>query len=553
MRPILFFVVGCLLMANGLERNSASWKAIGLDRAAHSFVFKKTLKVAIIDDGFDLDNPRWAANIAHNEADIPGNGVDDDHNGKIDDYQGWDFGDNDEDVRPAQKMVEHENHGTRVLGVFWQVLEELSAGDLSRISILPIKAVTDARLNDYLKEGYHGIQYAIDQKADIILCSWSGSLISAEEKAVLAKARDHGISVIASAGNFYALTPQYPGAVSSVINVAATSCDGKKLPTSNYGSFVDISAPGDSLATWNPYRRMPDASLNATSAAAPVIAAVVTAIRSSQPGFSADDAERLLLNTALPLEEKNPLYAGNLGAGLVNVEGILDQLRSGTAAVVFHQPKAFIPLRQLEAKRPIVIKPSGKYQSIKFMLSYPYPNPVSLPDLKVRVFRDGRTTDTIVRKQRLKIPLLVAGDSVYVFRLGAGATAQGWWSYAVTTIDSSTLYCNGIVTNVTGNEGYIEDGSGDATYTGRNDCKWQITAPAGKRLLLDFEAFDTEPKLDQVYIFNGTSTRDPVLAIFSGHKLPPTIRSWGNTVLIWFLSSEENNYQGWKLHYKVID
>lgn len=576
MRAFLFFVVGCLLTAGGLEHNAASWKAIGLDRAAHSFVFKKTLKVAIIDDGFDLDNPRWAANIAHNEADIPGNGVDDDHNGKTDDYQGWDFGDNDEDVKPAQKMVEHENHGTRVLGVFWQVLEELSAGDLSGIRILPIKAVADARLNDYLKEGYHGIQYAIDQKADIILCSWSGSLISAEEKAVLAKARDHGISIIASAGNFYALTPQYPGAVSSVINVAATDHDGKKLPVSNYGTFVDISAPGDSLATWNPYKRVPDASLNATSAAAPIIAAIVTAIRASQPGFTAEDAERLLMNTALPLEEKNPLYAGNLGAGLVNVEGIRDQLlshgpASATAAhaseaavAVFHQPKAFVSLRQLEAKRPVVITPAGKYQSIKFILSYPYPNPVSLPDLKVRVFRDGRMSDTIIRKERLKIPLLVTGDSVYVFRQGGGASggaratstgsaAKGWWSYAVTTIDSSTLYCNGMVTNVTGNEGYIEDGSGDASYTGRNDCKWQITAPAGKRLWLDFESFDTEPKLDQVYIFNGTSTRDPVLAIFSGHKLPPAIRSWGNTVLIWFLSSEENNYQGWKLHYKVID
>lgn len=551
MRPFLFFVVGCLLTSGGLEHNSASWKAIGLDRAAHSFVFKKTLKVAIIDDGFDLDNPRWAANIAHNEADIPGNGVDDDHNGKIDDYQGWDFGDNDEDVRPAQKMVEHENHGTRVLGVFWQVLEELSAGDLSRIRILPIKAVTDARLNDYLKEGYHGIQYAIDQKADIILCSWSGSLISAEEKAVLAKARDHGISVIASAGNFYSLTPQYPGAISSVINVAATSSDGKKLPTSNYGTFVDISAPGDSLATWNPYRKMPDASLNATSAAAPVVAAIVTAIRSSQPGFSAEDAEHLLMNTALPLEEKNPLYAGNLGAGLVNVEGIREQLLSEAPIVVFHQPKAFISLRQLEAKRPVVVTPAGKYQSIKFMLSYPYP--VNLPDVKVRVFRDGRLSDTIIRKERLKIPLLVTGDSVHIFRQGQGAAVRGCWYYAVTTIDSSTLYCNGMVTDVTGNEGYIDDGSGDATYTGRNDCKWQITAPAGKRLWLAFESFDTEPKLDQVYIFNGTSTRDPVLAIFSGHRLPPAIRSWGNTVLIWFLSSEENNYQGWKLHYKVID
>jgi len=63
----------------------------------------------------------------------------------------------------------------------------------------------------------------------------------------------------------------------------------------------------------------------------------------------------------------------------------------------------------------------------------------------------------------------------------------------------------------------------------------------------------TEPKVDQVYIFNGNSTKDPILAIFSGHKLPPPITSWGNSVLIWFVTSEENNYQGWRLHYKLVD
>ena len=126
MRPFRLFVRDRLLTAAGLltglgalsqgssvginvssayGQNAAAWKAIGLDRAAHSFTFKKSLKVAIIDDGFDIDNPLWAGQIAHNEADIPGNGIDDDHNGKIDDYQGWDFGDNDEDVRPAQKML----------------------------------------------------------------------------------------------------------------------------------------------------------------------------------------------------------------------------------------------------------------------------------------------------------------------------------------------------------------------------------------------------------------------------------------------------------------
>jgi hypothetical protein len=130
---------------------------------------------------------------------------------------------------------------------------------------------------------------------------------------------------------------------------------------------------------------------------------------------------------------------------------------------------------------------------------------------------------------------------------------EAWWYYEVTTIDSSTLFCGNSVSEINGSEGVLEDGSGTLNYTGRNDCKWQITVPEGKKIQLSFEEFDTEPKIDQVYIFNGTTTKDPILAIFSGHKIPPSIKSWGNTVLIWFLTSEENNYKGWKLHYRAVD
>ena len=541
--------------------NSGAWEAIGLNQAAHFAVFRHPVRVAIIDDGFDLDNPAWAAYIAHNSREIPGNGVDDDHNGKIDDYEGWDFGDNDEEVRPARTLLDKESHGTRVLGVFWQVLQLLSAGPPSGISILPIKAVSDARQNNYLKEGYKGIRYAIGQKADVIICSWSGPIIAPEEKALLAEARAKGILILAAAGNFYAMQPQYPGAFPAVIDVAATDRNGKKLSVSNYGSFVDISAPGDSLVTFDPYALTAEAHISATSAATPVIAAIVTALRAAYPSLSADAIEHLLKNTATPLEESNPLYAGNLGAGLVNVAAIRAVLEKGKAADAgqpFRQVKAYVDLRQLHQQTPVRIIPPGRYKSIKFLLEPAGAAAGGLPDLKVTFFRDGRTRDTLIRKERLKIPFLADADSVYLYGLRAApprgaAQATAWLYYEVMTIDSSTLYCGGTLTPVTGMEGWIEDGSDDATYTGRNDCKWLITAPSGKKLQLNFEQFDTEPKLDQVYLFNGNSTKDPILAIFSGHKLPPPIRSWGNTVLVWFLTSEENNYQGWKLHYKVID
>jgi hypothetical protein len=582
--------------------NARVWELLGLGRAAHFATFRHPVKVALIDDGFDIDNPRWAAYIAHNSAEIPGNNLDDDHNGKVDDYEGWDFGDNDEDVRPARAIVDKESHGTRVLGVFWQTLLQLSAGAPTGVSILPVKAVSDKRMNNYVTDGFRGIEYAIEQKADIILCSWAGPNLSSDEKAILAKAQARGILIIAAAGNFAAMQPQYPGAFPAVIDVAATDLNCHKMRVSNYGTFVDISAPGDSLLTYNPYSQTPNARLSGTSAAAPVVAAIVTAIRAAWPGLSPAAIERLLKNTATPIDSANMLYAGNLGAGLVNVAAIRDALEgnaapptlasgamasnagmasSGTTAdgPALCQAQGFIDLHRLQPAGPVRIEPTGRYTGIKFLLQTPETAVTALPNVRMTLFRDGHGTDTLIRKDRLRYPFIAIADSVYIY--GSNTTVQPmrssgpaasrvqlarsdanhapfaqpgpWWSWSVMTIDSSILYCGGTVDIAANGDGVLEDGSGAATYTGRNDCKWQLTAPAGKKIRCEFEQFDTEPKIDQVYIFNGNSTRDPILAIFSGHKIPPPITSWGNSVLIWFITNEENNYQGWRLHYKIVN
>src|SRR5580704_11977877 len=405
--------------------NIRAWDLVGLSRAAHFATFRHPVKIAVIDDAFDIDNPRWAAYIAHNTADIPGNNIDDDHNGKVDDYEGWDFGDNDEDVRPARAVVDKESHGTRVLGVFWQTLLQLSAGAPTGVTILPIKAVSDKRMNNYVTDGYKGIEYAIQQKADIILCSWAGPNISADEKAILTKAQAKGILIIASAGNFYAMQPQYPGAFPAVIDVAATDNNGHKLRVSNYGTFVDICAPGDSLLTYNPYSQIPNARLSGTSAAAPVVAAIVTANRAAWPGLSPAAIERLLKNTAAPIDSANMLYAGNLGAGLVNVAAIRDALEGNVAtleAPVLRQAQGFIDLHRLQPVNPVRIGPTGRYTGIKFLLQSPEVPVAGLPNVRMTLFRDGHGTDTLIRKDRLRYPFIAIADSVYIY--GSNTTVQ---------------------------------------------------------------------------------------------------------------------------------
>ncbi len=456
---------------------NAAGRLIGLSEHAHFVNFRHPVKVAIIDDGFDIDNPLWAGSIAHNKADIPGNDIDDDHNGKADDYEGWDFGDNDADVRPVRSVIDKEYHGTRVLGVLGGPATACRPARLRGVSILPIKAVSDGHLNNYLMEGYKGIEYAIEQKADVIICSWSGPMISPEEKAILAKAQARGILIVAAAGNYYSLEPMFPGAYPSVIDVAATTAEGRKLSVSNYGNFVDISAPGDSLLTYDPYAS-PTAWLSATSAAAPVVGAIVTALRAGWPELSPAAIERLLKNTALPLEGVNPLYAGGLGAGPVECGSGGDtggwwimrrrelwrrvlwgrRLRGCCRYTrIILQPQGFVDLGYNQPFPVKIIYPAGRYPGIKFLLQSP--GSVGLPNVRVELFHDGQRRDTVIRGSELKYPFIAAADSIYLFRSGpagrgknpgtgsrAGAGPGGaWWAYTALTIDSSTWYCGSTV------------------------------------------------------------------------------------------------------------
>ena len=167
---------------------------------------------------------------------------------------------------------------------------------------------------------------------------------------------------------------------------------------------------------------------------------------------------------------------------------------------------------------------------------------------------NGAIQDTILTPAQLQYPLELTAEKIWVKNDSkTNATSELiWWYYEVQTTDSNALYCNGI-TNVEASEGDIEDGSGAELYAGRCDCKWLIKVPEGKKIQFNFTEMDLEAKKDQVYIFNGLLRNAPILAIFSGQKIPPIVTSWGNMALVWFISSETHHGKGWKLHYTAID
>jgi subtilisin family serine protease len=189
------------------------------------------------------------ANIWVNGAEQNGtDGVDDDGNGYVDDIYGWDFWDNDATPEDYNNHGTHiagtiaalGNNGAAITGVNWQ----------AKIMALRIGGVVGT-----VDEAAEAIIYAVDNGAHIINASWGGSDFSQTEYDAIEYADDHGVLLVAAAGNGgddligddNDETPEYPASydLPNIISVAATDQDDALAEFSNYGTTsVHIAAPG---------------------------------------------------------------------------------------------------------------------------------------------------------------------------------------------------------------------------------------------------------------------------------------------------------------------
>ncbi|MDD5492084.1 MAG: S8 family serine peptidase [bacterium] len=196
--------------------------------------------VAAIDTGVDYTHPDLSANIWSNSEEIPGNGIDDDNNGYIDDTMGWDFVDNTNDPMDTHGHGTHlsgiiaavGNNGQGITGVCWQA------------KIMALKALTDsgAGASDKLAQA---IKYAADNGARVINISWGGYGNSRLIQDALIYAYNHNCVIVAAAGNNNTNAERFfPGNFSQAITVAACNASDLRASFSNYGSNVDVTAPG---------------------------------------------------------------------------------------------------------------------------------------------------------------------------------------------------------------------------------------------------------------------------------------------------------------------
>lgn len=283
---------------------------------------KRQVIVALIDTGVDITHPELSGSIWTNTGEIPGDGIDNDGNGYIDDVYGWNFYDNNAQVFTGTD----DNHGTHSAGTIAAArngVGTVGICDPAYVKIMVIKTLGTSSGVGTVSNVVKAIRYAQANGASICNLSF-GTMKYSEE--LYQAIKDSGMLFIVAAGNGdasgngYSIDeqPMYPASfeLDNIISVANLRFDGQLDRASNYGvRSVDLAAPGNyilSTITGNDY-----AYMSGTSMAAPMVTGTAAMLYSCDASLSLMDVRNRILQSARPLESLSGkvVTGGMLDAG----------------------------------------------------------------------------------------------------------------------------------------------------------------------------------------------------------------------------------------------
>lgn len=252
--------------------------------------------IAVIDTGIDFAHGDLAEGIWTNPDEVPDNGLDDDHNGYVDDVQGWDF--IDEDNWPQDS----HGHGTHVSGIVAaRTNNGLGiAGMAGQATIMPLGIFHPQGFGTYA-DLIEAIIYATDNGARVINMSLGAVSYSRGEEAAVNYAWEHGVLLVAAAGNNSNDAVHYPAAHDNVLAVSSVTASDTRSSFSSYGDFVDLAAPGSSIMSC--YRGNGYGRMSGTSMASPHVAGLAALILSRNPTLTNGEVRQILESTADDLGE----------------------------------------------------------------------------------------------------------------------------------------------------------------------------------------------------------------------------------------------------------
>lgn len=310
------------VFASGVPREVSAVPDIDMDvdedwlYMAKENVKRRQVIVAVIDTGIDYMHPDLAENIWVNENEIPGDGIDNDNNGYIDDIYGWDFYNDDASVCHYQYdkktgsylslPEDNDDHGTHIAGIIGAVRDNKIgiAGIASNIDIkiMILKINGGRRGTGSISDAVLAVKYATMMGADICNISWGTSQYSPALKEAM---RESDMLFVAAAGNQGTNNddnPVYPASfdLDNLISVTFIDANGNLTKKSNYGTnSVDIAAPGDDILSTvvGSYE-----TLSGSSMAAPQVSAVAALLYSYNENLYPSEIKDLIINTLKPVD-----------------------------------------------------------------------------------------------------------------------------------------------------------------------------------------------------------------------------------------------------------
>lgn len=297
--------------------------------------------VAVIDTGVDWNHPdlggphpdKVNGAIWTNWTEYYGTpGVDDDSNGYVDDIRGWDWVNvgnqghaGQDDTVADNDPSDYGGHGTNCAGC----VAPLTDNSIGVAAAAPGVKIMALRTGYWPNGSTHGVVrmdycssamiYAAYNGARIINASW-GSDASLSTAVAVCQASD--VLIVNAAGNDGADLPDYLGTRAGVLSVAATTSSDEKASFSNYGDWVELSAPGVGIYTTN-YDKdsmlSNYASVQGTSFSAPIVAGAAALVWSTNLSLTYQQVSTILTDACDDIDALNPAYTGKLGAGRLNM------------------------------------------------------------------------------------------------------------------------------------------------------------------------------------------------------------------------------------------
>ncbi len=251
--------------------------------------------VAVIDSGIDYGHEDLNVNMWRNPGEIPGNGIDDDGNGYVDDYHGIDAINNSGDPMDVDGHGTHTsgtiaavgNNGIGVVGVSWNC------------KIMALRFLSNFG-GGVVSDEIECIQYAVNQGVKIVSCSFGEYDFSQSEKEAIDAAGNSGVLFMFAVGNDGEdndIKPHYPSSYNSenIIAVGISDKNDQLVSWSDYGlTTVDVVAPGDNILSTVPNNGYQSES--GSSMATPHVAGLAALLKSYNPSLIGLDIKNLILN-----------------------------------------------------------------------------------------------------------------------------------------------------------------------------------------------------------------------------------------------------------------